>query len=227
MRARTLARRRRLDARWARAHSPTLAGQAAKKPDGLVGAKENRHRELRRFFVARPTPRPRHRDFVENGFSPVSEQPEPRIWTTLLSMQGTILISSLPIPLPTYARSDWTVGRRAVYTTILARPAFMMACPRYLVTIPRGPPSSTQRDVHRARDYRAWREALAVGPRGPRLARRRRGLGPGRGVGNAQSRVRGVWKLLVVLLENPRAPSLAACETLGKQTKSSHCYTKK
>ena len=26
----------------------------------------------------------------------------------------------------------------------------------------------------------------------------------GRGVGNAQSRVRGVWKLLVVLLENPK-----------------------
>ena len=41
-------------------------------------------------------------------------------------------------------------------------------------------------------------------PRGPRLARRRRGLGPGRGVGNAQSRVRGGWKLLVALLENPR-----------------------
>ena len=41
-------------------------------------------------------------------------------------------------------------------------------------------------------------------PRGPRLARRRRGLGPGRGVGNAQSRLRGGWKLLVALLENPR-----------------------
>ena len=41
-------------------------------------------------------------------------------------------------------------------------------------------------------------------PRGPRLARRRRGLGPGRGVGNAQSRVRGGWKLLIALLENPK-----------------------
>ena len=29
-------------------------------------------------------------------------------------------------------------------------------------------------------------------------------LGPGRGVGNAQSRLRGGWKLLVALLENPK-----------------------
>ena len=80
----------------------------------------------------------------------------------------------------------------------------------------------------------------AVGPRGPRLARRRRGLGPGRGVGNAQSRVRGGWKLLIALLENPKGShpsglkdtrqadkvlvqsSHTALPTKSKQTDASH-----
>ena len=59
-----------------------------------------------------------------------------------------------------------------------------------------------------------------VRPRGPRLARRRRGLGPGRGVGNARSRVRGGWKRRIAPCRNPSSTThLAACKTLGKQTK--------
>ena len=103
-------------------------------------------------------------------------------------------------------------SRVRVSPRVFFLPIYETACPRYLGTIPRGPTGprllalreQPARPPGRVDGVSRARKPFAVGPRGPRLARRRRGLGPGRGVGNAQSRVRGGWKLLVALLENPR-----------------------
>ena len=103
---------------------------------------------------------------------------------------------------PEAAQSHASRSLLQPYCPILPSNIRKVRLTRVYTTTPRPTPETPPPSSTATRRRRIAGEQFR--PRGPRLARRQRGLGPGRGVGNAQSHLRGGWKLLIARLENPK-----------------------